>query len=177
MIEYVSAPREYEDLISTEQNGIATATANGSHSPGRQSGRALLTAEPYTMQSHRHCTPAVSCQESLIQSSLGACSRFGELLEAISLNPTLVSGFSSAGFVSSSEPAELHDGDTPGLGSMTELGGAGLGATPQRNSDWDTPGLGTTTGLGATPGAADTPLVGGLGFVSSSQAAPKVLHS
>ncbi len=81
-------------------------------------------------------------------------------------------GFASASFVSSSDDA-TPGGDTPGLGSLTGLGGAGLGATPQSTSDWDTPGLGSTAGLGATPGPSETPSVGGLGFVSASEPTKK----
>lgn len=76
--------------------------------------------------------------------------------------------------MSSSEPEATPGGDTPGLGSLTGLGGAGLGATPQSTSDdWDAPGLGSTAGLGATTDPSDTPSVGGLGFVSASESVKK----
>lgn len=81
--------------------------------------------------------------------------------------------------MSESDPAATPDAENPGLGSTTGLGGAGIGATPQRSSDWDSLGLGSTAGLGATPGPSETPSsAGGLEFVSASSDGPKkVSHS
>ena len=76
-------------------------------------------------------------------------------------------GFAGGTFVAASEPNGTPEGDTPGLGSATGLGGAGLGATPRQESDWD--GLGSTAGLGILPGLGDTPAEGGLGFTPASQ--------
>ena len=111
----------------------------------------VVTSTRIAARSHTHLTPL-------------ACTKM----------QSLIPGFASAGFVSSSDPAATLDGDTPGLGSTMGLGSAGLGATPSQSSDWDTPGLGSTMGLGATPGPSETPSNGGLGFVSASSGPKKV---